>query len=147
LVSLFLIEYLHYGIYLADVFNVTARILIAICGNEVMIMHKYLIATIFVICLSCTLHAAEKKSFFEGYDLLQKGYMEKAIPFFEQAIKEDPAHAPSYSKLAECYEKLGNYDKAAPLWDKYIELSPKLAEKMRNHVELLKKLVEADELG
>ena len=78
---------------------------------------------LFVVLFSCSLNCPgeektipskeSSKAFFEGYDLLQKGHMEKAIPFLELAIKQNPLHAPAYSKLADCYEKMGDYQKAA----------------------------------
>lgn len=85
-----------------------------------------------------------KRPFFEGYELLQKGFVAEAIPFFEEAIATDPNHAPTYSKLADCYEKLGDYEKAAPLWSTYVTLRPNLAARIAKHLELLTLMMQTE---
>jgi tetratricopeptide (TPR) repeat protein len=99
-----------------------------------------------ILLLACSVSRAAdgKRAFFEGYSLLQKGYMEKAIPFFEQAVKDAPEHSPTYSKLAECYETLGQYDKAIPLWKTYVELRPQRKEQIAGHLDLLQNMVDAE---
>ncbi|MHC4874299.1 MAG: tetratricopeptide repeat protein, partial [Planctomycetota bacterium] len=102
-----------------------------------------------LILLTLSIYGGEKKTskkaFFEGYQLLQKGDTEKAIIFFRQAIKDSPKHAPTYSKLADCYEKTGNYKEAAPHWRKYIELRPRFAKHIGKHLELLDSMADAED--
>lgn len=49
---------------------------------------------------------------------------EVAIPFFEDAIKEDNTFVNAYRTLISCHEQLNNFEKSAKLYEKVIELSP-----------------------
>jgi TolB-like protein/DNA-binding winged helix-turn-helix (wHTH) protein/Tfp pilus assembly protein PilF len=60
----------------------------------------------------------------------------KAVDYFQQAIDKDPNYAPAYSKLAGCYQILGNmgaipkkavYPKAKLFVDEALELDPQFA--------------------
>ena len=91
-----------------------------------------------------TTKTPELRAFFEGYDLYQKGFFADAIPFLETAVKETPEHFPAYARLADCYEKLGQYDRAVPIWRRYLEIRPSQQEIIGAHVALLEEFVKAE---
>lgn len=53
----------------------------------------------------------------------QENY-EKAIGYFEQAVKVDPEFAFAWDNLGYCYRRLNNFDKAIESYKKSIEIDP-----------------------
>jgi Flp pilus assembly protein TadD len=66
----------------------------------------------------------------QGVELMQEQQFAKAQKKFEQAVKLDPSFAEAYNNLAFTLRKqgAGNYQKSLTLYNKAIELKPKLAE-------------------
>jgi tetratricopeptide (TPR) repeat protein len=66
----------------------------------------------------------------QGVELMQKKQFAQAQKKFEQAVKLDPSFAEAYNNLAFTLRKQGaaNYKKSLTLYNKAIELKPKLAE-------------------
>lgn len=67
-----------------------------------------------------------------------EGHLQRAMGCFEQALRQDPAFAPAYCGLADCYGTLGIWGFAAPH-----EVFPTLAELARHAVDLDPSLREA----
>ncbi len=66
----------------------------------------------------------------QGVELMQEKQFSQAQKKFEQAVKLDPSFAEAYNNLAFTLRKQGtaNYQKSLTLYNKAIELKPKLAE-------------------
>ena len=66
----------------------------------------------------------------QGVELMQKKQFAQAQKKFEEAVKLDPNFAEAYNNLAFTLRKQGaaNYQKSLALYNKAIELKPKLAE-------------------
>jgi serine/threonine-protein kinase len=67
-----------------------------------------------------------------------EGHLQRAMGCFEQALRQDPAFAPAYCGLADCYGTLGVWGFAAPH-----EVFPTLAELARHALDLDPSLREA----
>lgn len=50
-----------------------------------------------------------------------KGQYEKAVPYFERALKLAPKEVTSYKHLGHIFRKQGNYDKAIDIWKEYFQ--------------------------
>lgn len=61
----------------------------------------------------------------KGMDQSKKENFEKAVGYYEKALKEDPEFAFAWDNLGVCYRKLSNYDKAIECYKKSLELDPK----------------------
>lgn len=61
----------------------------------------------------------------KGLDESKKENYEKAIEFFEKAVKEDPEFAFAWDNLGVNYRRLNNYDKAIDCYKKSLEIDPK----------------------
>ncbi len=66
----------------------------------------------------------------QGVELMQEKQFAQAQKKFEQAVKQDPSFAEAYNNLAFTLRKQGkaNYQKSLTLYNKAIDLKPKLAE-------------------
>jgi len=60
----------------------------------------------------------------KGMDEVKKENSEKAIVYFEKAVKEDPEFAFAWDNLGLNYRRLNNYDKAIECYKKSLELDP-----------------------
>jgi tetratricopeptide (TPR) repeat protein len=67
----------------------------------------------------------------EALDLYSKGISEskggnceKAITYYEQALKIDPQFAFAWDNIGICYRRLENYDKALEAYQKSLEIDP-----------------------
>lgn len=85
-------------------------------------MKKYFcIFLAFVMCLSLCACAQEGPTWNEQYDLgvryLSEGNYEEAIIAFTAAIEIDPKRPEAYSGLANTYIAMGDYNKAAGVWE------------------------------
>lgn len=54
----------------------------------------------------------------------KKQNFEKAIEYYEEAVKIDPNFAFAWDNMGLCYRKLGNYDKAIEAYKKSLEIDP-----------------------
>ena len=61
----------------------------------------------------------------KGMDQSKKENFEKAIEYFEKALKEDSEFAFAWDNLGVNYRRLNNYDKAIECYTKSLELDPK----------------------
>lgn len=64
------------------------------------------------------------KKYTEGIEQLQKQNYEKAISFFQKALKVDSLFAFAWDNIGLCYRKLGNYDEAIYAYNKSLILDP-----------------------
>lgn len=60
----------------------------------------------------------------KGMDQSKNDNFEKAIEYFEKAIKEDAEFAFAWDNLGVSYRKLNNYDKAIECYQKSLEIDP-----------------------
>jgi tetratricopeptide (TPR) repeat protein len=60
----------------------------------------------------------------KGHDESKKGNFEKAVEYFEKAVKEDPEFAFAWDNLGVNYRKLNNFDKAIECYNKSLEIDP-----------------------
>lgn len=60
----------------------------------------------------------------KGLDASKKENYEKAVEYFEKAVKEDPEFAFAWDNLGLNYRKLNNYDKAIEAYQKSLEIYP-----------------------
>jgi tetratricopeptide (TPR) repeat protein len=60
-----------------------------------------------------------------GMDQSKKENFEKAIEYFEKAIKVDPEFAFAWDNLGINYRRLNNYEKAIECYEKSLEIDPK----------------------
>ncbi|CAF1192713.1 unnamed protein product [Adineta steineri] len=87
------------------------------------------------VLLEQTFDAGEKANYYVclGYTKNQQGDYEKAIWYFEQALKiqeqdlpsNDPLLATSYNNIGNVYEKTGEYSKALSFYEKALEIDQK----------------------
>lgn len=61
----------------------------------------------------------------KGMDQSESDNYEKAIEYFEKAVKEDSEFAFAWDNLGISYRKLNNYDKAIECYKKSLEIDPK----------------------
>jgi tetratricopeptide (TPR) repeat protein len=61
----------------------------------------------------------------KGMDEVKKENSEKAIVYFEKAVKEDSEFAFAWDNLGVNYRRLKNYDKAIECYKKSLEIDPK----------------------
>jgi len=54
----------------------------------------------------------------------KKQNFQKAIEYYEEAVKIDPNFAFAWDNMGLCYRKLGNYDKAIESYNKSLEIDP-----------------------
>jgi tetratricopeptide (TPR) repeat protein len=54
----------------------------------------------------------------------QLGNMEKGIEYYREALKHDPAWKDALENLGVCFNKLGKYEEAIPLFEKVLEQEP-----------------------
>ena len=59
-----------------------------------------------------------------GNDVKEEENYEKAIEFYEKAVKEDPKFAFAWDNLGLMYRKLENFDKAIEMYNKSLEIDP-----------------------
>ncbi|HMK24387.1 MAG TPA: tetratricopeptide repeat protein [Chitinophagaceae bacterium] len=59
-----------------------------------------------------------------GIEWVNKGNFEKAITFFEKAVKRDEKFAFAWDNIGVCNRKLGNYDAALAAYFKSLEIDP-----------------------
>jgi tetratricopeptide (TPR) repeat protein len=64
------------------------------------------------------------KSDYHGYQLLNTGNSEAAIPFFKTAIAKDKNYEIAYYNLAQAYTNIGDYDNALQAITKCLKLYP-----------------------
>ncbi|UCG02970.1 MAG: tetratricopeptide repeat protein [Candidatus Heimdallarchaeota archaeon] len=60
----------------------------------------------------------------KGKELIRQVENSAAIPFFQEALKEDPHNPEIFRHLGLAYFNLGNYEDALLNWEKAIELDP-----------------------
>ena len=60
----------------------------------------------------------------KGLDEAKKENTEKAVQYFEKAVKEDPKFAFAWDNLGLMYRKLENFDKAIEMYNKSLEIDP-----------------------
>lgn len=60
----------------------------------------------------------------KGVEWLKKENFEKALPYFEKAVKRDEKFAFAWDNIGVCNRKLGNYDAALVAYNKSMELDP-----------------------
>ena len=63
----------------------------------------------------------------KGLPFLWKEDYEKALPYFEGAIKEDPRYANAYFQIGYCNAQLGHYLDAFEAYEKAIQIQPNFA--------------------
>jgi tetratricopeptide (TPR) repeat protein len=61
----------------------------------------------------------------KGMDEVKKENSEKAVVYFEKAVKEDPEFAFAWDNLGVNYRRLNNFDKAIECYKKSLEIDPK----------------------
>lgn len=61
----------------------------------------------------------------KGIDESKKENYDKAIDYFQKALKIDAQFAFAWDNMGLCYRKLGNYDKAIEAYKKSLELDPR----------------------
>ena len=93
--------------------------------------------SILTVLYSSAYSAESSRSFFEGYNLMQKGMYSQAVSKFREAIKESPEYAPTYTNLAKCHEFLKQYSDAIPILRKAARLIPRDTKKIQRHIVLL----------
>jgi|GEM_PF-3984755 len=85
-------------------------------------------------------HSAQSPAMRAGLAAYQKGYIIKAIPFFETAMRQNPKDTSAKLWLAHCYRRQGSptdYAKAAKLYRQTLALAPNSAEALSNLGEYL----------
>lgn len=60
----------------------------------------------------------------KGLDESKKENFEKAVQYFEKAVKEDPEFAFAWDNLGVNYRRLNNFDKAIESYNKSLEIDP-----------------------
>lgn len=65
-----------------------------------------------------------KKLYFKGIDQSEKQNYQKAISYFEKALKIDSLFAFAWDNMGLCYRKLDKYDDAIFAYNKSLELDP-----------------------
>lgn len=65
-----------------------------------------------------------KKMYFKGIDQSEKQNYQKAISYFEKALKIDSLFAFAWDNMGLCYRKLDKYDDAIFAYKKSLELDP-----------------------
>jgi tetratricopeptide (TPR) repeat protein len=60
----------------------------------------------------------------KGNEWVEKGNLEKALSFFEKAVKQDEKFAFAWDNIGICNRKLGNYDAALAAYNKSLEVDP-----------------------
>lgn len=60
----------------------------------------------------------------KGLDESKQGNYEKAISYYQKAVKIDPEFAFAWDNMGISYRKLGNYDKALEAYQKSLEVDP-----------------------
>ena len=61
----------------------------------------------------------------KGMNKFKEGNYKDALPWFEKAVKTDPAFAFAWDNIGICNRNLNNFDKALEAYNKSLELDPK----------------------
>ena len=88
---------------------------------------KIVFPILFLLSTSCSLIAQKPEAIKEYNSGLQYYNMhnyQSAIPFFESAVKKDPAFVYAYRCLISCHEQEGDLKISAELYEKVVLLSP-----------------------
>ncbi len=72
------------------------------------------------------------KKHIEGQKLIEYGFVDEALSYFEKAVKENPKSMVAYAKVAYCHFLLKNYYQAIYNYDKAQSLSHDLPEVFLN---------------
>lgn len=59
------------------------------------------------------------------FDAHQIGKIEKAIEYYRRALKFDPEYVDALENLGLCMNRVGDYEKAVPLFEKVLEAQPR----------------------
>lgn len=73
---------------------------------------------------SISIDSTATKEYYAGNDLLKSGDYQKALPFYERAVKIDPTFAFAWDNIGVCNRKLGNLDKALKAYQTSLKLDP-----------------------
>jgi Tfp pilus assembly protein PilF len=71
--------------------------------------------------------ASAEGLYYTGLTLLWADNYEKALPYFEKAVKKDPSYANAYFKTGICNYKLGHYTEAIDAFKQVIYIQPNYA--------------------
>jgi tetratricopeptide (TPR) repeat protein len=93
---------------------------------------RVLITPGLVLCVGMVLsQPALADAFGDGKDAFKKGNLEGALPYFEQAVKDDPARDEAWRYLGLTYEGLRQWEKALEAFDRNVELDDRASEAQR----------------
>jgi len=73
---------------------------------------------------SMSKNSEAKKLYFKGIDQSEKQNYQKAISYFQRALKIDSLFAFAWDNMGLCYRKLDKYDDAIYAYNKSLELDP-----------------------
>ncbi|MEN3187033.1 MAG: tetratricopeptide repeat protein [Atribacterota bacterium] len=66
--------------------------------------------------------------YLEGFQFFSKGKFAEALPFFENAVKEDSDYWEAYLAIGECHYHLRHYEEAIEAFKQVIRIEPHYAE-------------------
>ena len=73
---------------------------------------------------------AAQDMFYRGFEALQRNRLEEAVGLFQQGLRYSPQNAMALYYLGHAYDRLGQFDQAAPLYQRAAALSPGTTEGM-----------------